>query len=81
MSMSRRNLLALVPLVWAGSAGMALAAPKSFDVPLTGAQQVPPVDTQGSGTAHLTYDPTTRRGDLVDHIQQAVQPGHNGPFP
>jgi len=60
MAMFRRSLLALVPLAWAGSAGMALAAPKSFDVPLTGAQQVPPVDTQGSGTAHLTYDPTTR---------------------
>jgi hypothetical protein len=60
MAVSRRSLLALVPLAWAGSAGVALAAAKSFSVPLTGAQQVPPVDTKGSGTAHLTYDAATR---------------------
>ncbi|HUB46390.1 MAG TPA: CHRD domain-containing protein [Acetobacteraceae bacterium] len=60
MSVSRRSLLALVPLAWAGSAGVALAATQSFNVPLTGAQQVPPVDTQGTGTAHLTYNPATR---------------------
>lgn len=60
MSVSRRSLLALVPLAWAGSAGVALAATQSFNVPLTGAQQVPPVDTQGSGTAHLTYNPASR---------------------
>jgi hypothetical protein len=29
-------------------------------VPLTGAQQVPPVDTPGSGSADLTYDPGTK---------------------
>jgi CHRD domain len=38
----------------------ASAAPVSFKVPLTGAQCVPPVDTSGSGTADLTYDPATR---------------------
>jgi hypothetical protein len=59
MSVSRRSLLALVPLAWAGSAGVALAATQSFNVPLTGGQQVPPVDTQGTGTAHLTYNPAT----------------------
>jgi len=32
----------------------------SFKVPLTGAQCVPPVDTPGSGTAELTFDPATR---------------------
>jgi hypothetical protein len=37
-----------------------LAAPVSFTVPLTGAQQVPPVQTSGSGTAMLTYDASTR---------------------
>jgi hypothetical protein len=36
------------------------AAPASFKVSLTGAQQVPPVETTGTGTANLTYDPTTR---------------------
>jgi CHRD domain len=44
----------------ASSSGTAVAAPISFTVPLTGAQQVPPVETSGSGTADLTYDPSTR---------------------
>lgn len=57
---SRREMLALVPIAWAGSTALALAAPMSLEVPLTGAQQVPPVQTAGSGTAHLTYDPATR---------------------
>jgi hypothetical protein len=37
-----------------------LAAPESFRVALTGAQQSPAVQTSGMGTANLTYDPTTR---------------------
>ncbi|HSZ93828.1 MAG TPA: CHRD domain-containing protein [Acetobacteraceae bacterium] len=60
MSISRRTVLALLPLAWAGSAAVAFAAPVSVTVPLTGAQQVPPVQTSGSGTATLTYDPSTR---------------------
>jgi hypothetical protein len=36
------------------------AASQSFKVALTGAQQVPPVQTSGTGTAELTYDPATR---------------------
>ena len=40
--------------------GSALADATSFKVPLTGAQGVPPVDTAGTGTAELTYDPATR---------------------
>jgi hypothetical protein len=32
----------------------------TFQVPLTGAQQVPPVQTSGTGTANITYDPATR---------------------
>jgi hypothetical protein len=59
MTISRRTLLAAMPLAWAGSAAVALAAPVSITVPLTGAQQVPPVQTSGSGTATLTYDPAT----------------------
>jgi hypothetical protein len=50
----------MMPLAWVGSAAVALAAPVSFTVPLTGAQQVPPVQTSGSGTATLTYDASTR---------------------
>lgn len=60
MSIPRRTLLALVPLAWVGSKAVALAAPMSFTVPLTGAQQVPPIQTSGSGSAALTYDPDTR---------------------
>jgi hypothetical protein len=36
------------------------AAPESFTVALSGAQQVPPVTTSGTGNADLTWDPATR---------------------
>jgi hypothetical protein len=58
---SRRVMMLIAGLIGVVSAaGLALAAPMSFQVPLTGAQQVPPVQTTGSGTANLTYDPATR---------------------
>lgn len=58
---SRRVVMLIAGLIGVVSAaGLALAAPVSFQVPLTGAQQVPPVQATGSGTANLTYDPTTR---------------------
>jgi hypothetical protein len=56
----------LVLMVIAGLTGTAVptgyvfAAPVSFTVSLSGTQQVPPVQTSGSGTADLTYDPATR---------------------
>src|ERR1700735_1979319 len=37
-----------------------VAAPMSFKATLNGAQQVPPVTTSATGTADLTYDPSTR---------------------
>jgi CHRD domain len=61
LSLSRRDALAATC-----SAGLmllaqtAIAAPMSFKVSLTGAQQVPPVTTNATGTADLTYDPSTR---------------------
>jgi len=61
VSISRR-LFAAAACV-AGIAAFAVAgqaAPLSFKVPLTGAQQVPPVATSGKGTADITYDPATR---------------------
>jgi hypothetical protein len=58
--MSRRTVLALASLAGVTAAATAQAAPMSFTVPLTGAQQVPPVQTSGSGTADLTYNPSTR---------------------
>lgn len=60
MQLSRRTLLALVPVTWAGSMTAAMAAGKTFSVSLTGKEQVPPVTTSGSGTANLVYDPATR---------------------
>ncbi len=57
---SHRAVLTLACLLWAGPATLAVAAPMTFQVPLTGAQEVPPVQTAGSGTANLSYDPTTR---------------------
>lgn len=60
-STSRRALvLALWVIAAVSGAGLAQAAPVSFSVPLSGATQVPPVQTSGSGTANLTYDPATR---------------------
>lgn len=50
----------LAGLVLAGAMTLAHAAPLSFSVPLTGAQEVPPVESRGSGSADLTYDPATR---------------------
>jgi hypothetical protein len=59
-TISRRTALALTSLAWIGAAAVAEAAPTSMNVPLSGEQQVPPVQTSGSGTADLTYNPTTR---------------------
>jgi len=62
------NLLSRRMLVLAASATFAMAfaasahaASDTFKVDLSGAQQVPPVDTPGKGTADLTYDPATRQ--------------------
>jgi CHRD domain len=61
ISISRRDVIVAASLagvaVWAASSQ---AAPLSFQVALTGAQQVPPVQTTATGSADLTYDPTTR---------------------
>jgi hypothetical protein len=58
---SRRAAILMASLVCAAWAGTASAAPVSFTVELTGAQQVPPVQTSGTGTANLTYDPSTQK--------------------
>lgn len=59
ISMSRRALVVLAGLACAGAISLAQAAPVSFSVPLTGDQQVPPVQTSGSGKADFTYDADT----------------------
>ena len=57
---SRRALILIACLASAAWAGLAQASPQSFTVPLTGAEQVPAVETAGTGSAALTYDPATR---------------------
>ncbi len=59
-SFSRRVFTVFGGLALAGTVALAQAAPVSFEVPLTGAQEVPPVQTSGSGSAALTYDAGTR---------------------
>lgn len=88
---SRRAVLVFASLAWAGSATVALAAPASFTVALTGAQQVPPVQTSGSGMATLTYDPSTRQvtwsvsysglssAVTMAHFHGPAAAGKNGP--
>ena len=58
--LSRRAILALAGLACVGWVGSARAATISFKVPLTGAEQVPPVTTAGKGNADLTWNPSTR---------------------
>jgi hypothetical protein len=53
-------LFPLIILLGVTGAAAVQADPMSFKVALTGAQCVPPVDTPGSGTAAVTYDPATR---------------------
>jgi hypothetical protein len=60
VSISRRTLMIFAGLALAGTVTLAQAAPVAFTVPLTGDQQVPPVQTSGSGSANLTYDAGTR---------------------
>ncbi|HUZ74290.1 MAG TPA: CHRD domain-containing protein [Stellaceae bacterium] len=60
MNTVMRGVFALAAFAWMGSATLAQAATMSFAVPLSGAAQVPPVTTAGTGTADLTYDPATR---------------------
>jgi hypothetical protein len=61
ISISRRGVILMACATGiAAWAVAAKAAPETFKVALTGAQQVPPVQTTGTGTADLSYDPATR---------------------
>jgi hypothetical protein len=88
--MSRRVVLigaGLLPFAWSAPT---LAASTSFKVALSGAKEVPAVDTSGKGIAALSYDPATRvvtwsityagLGSPVTmaHFHQGA-PGQNGP--
>jgi CHRD domain len=61
ISISRRSVIVAASLAVMAIWGLpSQAAALSFKVALTGAQQVPPVQTTATGTADLTYDPATR---------------------
>lgn len=86
-----RALIPVALFASLASLGPARADPVSFKVPLTGVQCVPSVDTSGSGTADLTYDPATRTvswniayGGLsstttMAHFHGPAKQGQNGP--
>jgi hypothetical protein len=88
--LSRRTILALTGLACVAWVGSATAAPVSFKVPLSGAEQVPPVSTTGKGSADLTWDSSTRvvTWDITDsgltgpvtmaHFHNGAE-GKNGP--
>ena len=71
--------------------GLAQAEASSLNVPLTGASCVPAVETSGTGTAELTYDPATRvvtwqipynglsSPTTMAHFHGPATPGKNGP--
>ncbi len=61
MSISRRGVILMAGMTGVAAWAVASqAAPATFKVTLTGAQQVPPVQTSATGTADLSYDPATR---------------------
>ena len=91
---SRSSLRAVIPLAIVfgiGGTSFLQAAPVSFQVPLSGAQCVPPVQTSGTGTADLTYDPATRvvtwkipysglsSATTMAHFHGPAKPGENAP--
>ncbi len=57
---SRRTAMIAVAAGAMAFSVSANAASENFKVDLTGAQQVPPVETPAKGSADLTYDPATR---------------------
>ena len=82
ISISRRNIIVAGCL--AGIAAWTLpsqAAPVSFKVALTGAQQVPPVQTGANGMADLSYDPATRMLTWSVTYDGLSGPATMGPFP
>lgn len=58
-SVWQRAAATVAGLACASAMAAAHAAPVSLTVPLTGNQQVPPVQTSGNGSAALTYDAAT----------------------
>jgi hypothetical protein len=84
-SISQRAFMVLGGLALAGTLTLARAAPVAFEVPLAGAQQVPPVQTSGTGKADLTYDADTRvvtwKVSFSGLSSQATMAHFHGPAP
>ena len=89
--LSRPGLILLACLTGIVWSGLALASPASFKVSLSGAQEVPAVEAGGTGSADITYDPTTRKISwsitydrmsspvTMAHIHGPASPGKTGP--
>ena len=60
VSTLRRAVLALAGVACMAAVTVAQAAPIAVTVQLSGTDEVPPVQTPGTGTAKLTFDPDTR---------------------
>jgi CHRD domain len=60
MQITARHILMIMAFLACGWTTASYADPVSFSVALSGAEQVPPVQTAGSGIAELTYDPATQ---------------------
>jgi hypothetical protein len=56
----QRTLIPFAAVLGLAAADIARADPTSVKVELTGAQSAPPIETSGSGTAEVTFDPATR---------------------
>lgn len=90
--MSRRATVLTLALLSTGLwAAPSHAATQSFEVQLSGAQEVPAVQTDGVGKAHLTYNPATRELTWSVHYSGLSGPvtmahlhdgpsGQNGPI-
>lgn len=59
MLIAARHVFVIMAFLACGWTGTSYADPVSFSVPLSGAEEVPPIQTAGSGIAELTYDPAT----------------------
>ena len=88
---SRRALILVAFLMGLACTDVAQAQSSSFNVPLSGAQCVPPVETSGTGVADLTYDPASRMvtwkitysglssSTTMSHFHGPAAPGTNAP--
>jgi hypothetical protein len=83
-AVARRALLLAACMAGFGWPGLAQDKPMSFKVELSGAHEVPAVETPATGTADITYDPATRTVAWTINYSGLSGPAtmghlHNGP--